>query len=61
MPVSVIVGSTAEGHSPERVLKSRPQLTVEDVTAALWFASALAAEATMIPAEEDVDADVDAE
>jgi uncharacterized protein (DUF433 family) len=59
VPVSVIVGTIAEGYSPERVLKSWPQLTMEDVTAALWFASALAAEATAVPAEEDVDADAD--
>ncbi len=31
MPASVIVGSIAEGHSLERVLKSWPQLTIEDV------------------------------
>ena len=59
--VSVIVGTIADGESRERILKSWPQLTIEDVTAALWFASALAAEATAIPAEEDVDADFDAE
>lgn len=61
VPASVIVGTIAEGHSPERVLQSWPQLTMEDVTAALWFASALAAEATAIPADEDVDTDADAE
>jgi uncharacterized protein (DUF433 family) len=61
VPASVIVGSIAEGNSPERILKSWPQLTIEDVTAALWFASALAAEATAIPAPDDVDADVDAD
>jgi len=61
VPVSVIVGTVADGESPERILKSWPQLTLEDVTAALWFASALAAEATAIPAEVDIDADTDAE
>ena len=61
VPVSVIVGTIADGDSPERIIKSWPQLTMEDVTAALWFASALAAEATAIPAEEDTDADADAE
>jgi uncharacterized protein (DUF433 family) len=61
VPVSVIVGTVAEGHSPERILKSWPQLTLDDVEAALRFASALAAEATTIPAAEDIDADTDAE
>ena len=59
VPASVIVGSIAEGNSPERILKSWPQLTIEDVTAALWFASTLAAEATAIPAPAPADADVD--
>jgi uncharacterized protein (DUF433 family) len=50
VPISVIVGTVAEGYTPERVLKSWPQLTVEDVEAALRFAAALAAEATVVPA-----------
>ena len=61
VPVSVIVGTIAEGHALERVLKSWPQLTIDDVTAALRFASALAAEATAIPAPIDVDAEIDAD
>jgi len=55
VPVSVIVGTIAEGYPPERVLQSWPQLTIEDVTAALRFASALAAEATAVPAYDEVD------
>ena len=51
VPASVIVGSVADGDSPERILKSWPQLTLADVEAALRFASALAAEATMVPAD----------
>jgi uncharacterized protein (DUF433 family) len=61
VPVSVIVGIIADGESHERILKSWPQLTMEDVAAALWFAAALAAEATAIPAKEDIDAEADAE
>jgi uncharacterized protein (DUF433 family) len=57
VPASVIVGSIAEGNSVERILKSWPQLTADDIAAALWFASALAAEATAIPAYVDVDAE----
>lgn len=61
VPASVVVGCVAAGDTPERILKSWPQLTGEDVIAALRFAEALAAEATAIPADEDVDADADAE
>jgi uncharacterized protein (DUF433 family) len=57
VPVSVIVGTIAEGYPPERVLQSWPQLTTEDVIAALKFASALAAEATVVPAYDEVDAE----
>lgn len=60
VPASVIIGTIADGYPPERVLKSWPQLTIEDVEAALRFGSALAAEATTIPAEEDLDAEADA-
>jgi uncharacterized protein (DUF433 family) len=51
VPISVIVGSIADGDTPERIIKSWPQLTVEDVEAALRFAAALAAEANVVPAE----------
>jgi len=51
VPASVIVGTIADGYTPEQVIKSWPQLTVEDVEAALRFASALAAEANVVPAE----------
>jgi uncharacterized protein (DUF433 family) len=61
VPVSVILGTIADGESRERILRSWPQLTMEDVTAALWFAAALAAEATAVPAPEDMDADVEAD
>lgn len=46
-----IKGTRVPGYSPERVLKSWPQLTLEDVEAALRFGSALAAEAIAVPAE----------
>jgi uncharacterized protein (DUF433 family) len=58
VPASVIVGSIADGDTPERIMKSWPQLTAEDIAAALWFASALASEATAIPVEEDIDAEL---
>jgi uncharacterized protein (DUF433 family) len=39
VPVSVIVGSIAEGDSWEQVLKSYPQLKREDIQAALLYAA----------------------
>lgn len=51
VPVSVIVGSIAEGNTLERIIDSWPQLNAEDITAALRFAAALAAEATVFPAD----------
>jgi uncharacterized protein (DUF433 family) len=57
VPASVIVGSVAEGNSVERILESWPQLTADDIAAALWFASALAAEAKVVPAHVDADAE----
>ena len=61
VPASTIVGCIASGDTPQRILKSWSQLTLEDVIAALRFAAALAAEATAIPTEEDIDADADGE
>jgi uncharacterized protein (DUF433 family) len=37
--VSVIVGSIAEGNTAERIIESWPQLTDEDIRAALKFAA----------------------
>lgn len=37
--VSVIVGSIAAGDTVDQLLASYPQLTREDVQAALWFAA----------------------
>ena len=39
VPVSVIVGSVAEGDTFEQILGSYPQLTREDVQAALLYAA----------------------
>lgn len=40
VPVSVIVGSIAEGDTFQRVLAAYPQLTRDDIEAALRFAGA---------------------
>jgi uncharacterized protein (DUF433 family) len=37
--VSVIAGSIADGDTPEQLLAAYPQLTAEDIRAALKFAS----------------------
>lgn len=39
VPVSVIVGSIADGDSVEEILKNWPQLSADDVRAALQFAA----------------------
>jgi uncharacterized protein (DUF433 family) len=57
VPVSVIVGTVAEGLAWERIIESWPQLSLDDIEAALRFASRLAAEVTTIPLDADVDAD----
>ena len=53
VPVSVIVGSIAEGHTPERITESWPQLTVEDIKAALKFAAAAVGDADVVSADDD--------
>jgi uncharacterized protein (DUF433 family) len=37
--VSVVVGSIADGDTPEKLLDAYPQLTAEDIKAALKFAA----------------------
>jgi uncharacterized protein (DUF433 family) len=53
VPVSVIVGSIADGDTPERIIESWPQLTAEDIRAALRFAAEAAANADFVPAQSD--------
>ena len=55
VPVSVIVGSIADGDAPERILESWPQLKREDITAALKFAAAVSSVAGSMPAPTDRD------
>ena len=45
VPISVIVGSIADGDTREEVMRSWPQLTAEEITAALKFAAHAAARA----------------
>ncbi|MGH7045288.1 MAG: DUF433 domain-containing protein [Stellaceae bacterium] len=53
VPVSVIVGSFAKGHTPKRIVESWPQLTTEDIEAALKFAAAAASTASFGPLQGD--------
>jgi uncharacterized protein (DUF433 family) len=39
VPVSVIVGSIADGDTPEQIIQAWPQLTRDDIKAALKFAA----------------------
>lgn len=53
VPVSVIVGSIAEGNTPERITESWPQLSVDDIRAALKFAAAVVSEVDVVPVGDD--------
>lgn len=53
VPVSVIVGSIADGDTPDRIIRSWPQLEPEDITAALKFAAKAAGRAAAIVLESD--------
>jgi uncharacterized protein (DUF433 family) len=49
VPVSVIVGSIAEGDSFEQVLAGYPQLKREDIQAALLFAAEAVSRFDVVP------------
>jgi uncharacterized protein (DUF433 family) len=49
VPVSVIVGSIADGDTSEQILDAWPQLTREDVKAALKFAAEAVNNADFVP------------
>jgi uncharacterized protein (DUF433 family) len=49
VPVSVIAGSLADGDTPEQVVKAYPQLTLEDIRAALKFAAEAVNNSYFIP------------
>jgi uncharacterized protein (DUF433 family) len=55
VPVSMIVGSIADGDTPERIIESWPQLTVEGIKAALKFAAEAVNTADFIPLYHDAD------
>jgi uncharacterized protein (DUF433 family) len=49
IPVSLIVGSIADGDRPEDLLAAYPSLTREDVQAALSYAAEAVREAPLVP------------
>lgn len=55
VPVSVIVGSIADGDAPEQIIRSWPQLTAEDITAALKFAAKAASRADVAALRSDAE------
>ena len=52
VPVSVIVGSIADGDSFEQIFLSYPQLTLDDVRAALHFAAEAVNRFDLVPVSE---------
>lgn len=53
VPVSVIVGSIADGDTFEQLLDAYPQLTPDDIRAALKFAAEAVSNADFIPLDRD--------
>ena len=53
VPVSVIVGGIADGDTSEQILEAWPQLTGEDVKAALKFAAEAVKNADFVPLSID--------
>ncbi len=49
VPVSVIAGSLADGDTPEQLLTAYPQLTQDDIRAALKFAAEAVNNTDFIP------------
>ena len=49
IPVATIVGSLADGMTPAQIRKAYPQLTDEDIRAALAYAAELTHEELLVP------------
>jgi uncharacterized protein (DUF433 family) len=49
VPVSVVVGSVADGDTPEQVIEAWPQLTRDDIRAALKFAAEAVSNSDFVP------------
>jgi uncharacterized protein (DUF433 family) len=55
VPVSVVVGSIADGDTPERIIEAWPQLARDDIKAALKFAAEAVSNADFVPLGHDID------
>jgi len=53
VPVSVIVGSIADGDTPEQIIDAWPQLTGDDIKAALKFAAEAVNNADFVPLQRN--------
>lgn len=49
VPVSVIAASLADGDTPEQVIAAYPQITLDDIRAALKFAAEAVSTSDFIP------------
>lgn len=49
IPVSIIVGSLADGMTPEEIRDAYPQLTPEDIHAALGYAAEAVQQDVLLP------------
>jgi uncharacterized protein (DUF433 family) len=49
IPVAMIVGSLADGMTPEEIQEAYPQLTVEDIQAALAYAAEVMRQDILVP------------
>jgi uncharacterized protein (DUF433 family) len=53
--VSIVVGSIAHGDTTEQILEAYPQLTADDIKAALKFAAEAVNNSDFIPLHRDSD------
>jgi uncharacterized protein (DUF433 family) len=49
IPVRIIVGSLADGYSPDQIIAEYPQLTREDIQSALAYAAEVLHQETLVP------------
>lgn len=49
IPISMIVGSFADGMTPEKIQQEYPQLTLEDIYAALSYAADIIHQEIVVP------------
>jgi uncharacterized protein (DUF433 family) len=53
VPVSVVIGSMADGDTAEQIIEAWPQLSGDDIKAALKFAAEAVNNADFVPALDD--------